>query len=182
VVDSGICELSLPGRIDAELKSRGIDPDRAVPGSRRLKHVGVTVFILEQREEERPFEADDCGGDVPQDAPATRKRSAASIYGEMGEKTVSRILSKRDRCRRELAFKDFSLVDLLPANVLKNSPFQHIEMQHDHSIVYAGFVAIAKKPALVEASLSLIVLQSEQRPSRGAIRRSCGARSPFRLA
>jgi hypothetical protein len=132
-------KLSLSGRIDAELKSRAINPDRAVPGSRRLKHVGVTVLILEQRKEERPLEADDCGDDVSQDASATCKRRAASIYGEIGEKTVSRILSKRDCCRRELAFKDLSLVDLLPANVLKYSPFKHIEVQHDRSSRLCGF-------------------------------------------
>jgi hypothetical protein len=55
---------SLSGWIDAELNSRGIDPDRAVPGSRRLKHMGVTVFILEKRKQERPLEARDCSGDV----------------------------------------------------------------------------------------------------------------------
>lgn len=131
-------KLALPGRIDCELKSREINPDRAVPGSRRLKHVGVTVFILEQRKEERPLEAHDCGDDVSQDGPATRKRRAASIYGEIGQKSGSCILANSDRCRRELAFEDRSLVDLVPANVLKNSPFKHIEMQHDHSIVYAG--------------------------------------------
>jgi hypothetical protein len=132
-------KLSLPGRIDAELNSRGIDPDGAVPGSCRLKHVGVTVFILEKRKQERSLEAHDCSGDVSQDAPATSKRGAASIYGEIGEKAVSRILSKRDRCRRELAFKDLSLIDLLPANVLKNSPFKQIEVQHDGSGRLCGF-------------------------------------------
>jgi hypothetical protein len=120
-------KLSLPGRIDAESNSREINPDRAVPGSRRLKHVGVTVLILKKREEERPLEAHYFDGYISQDAGVTCKRRAASIYGEMGEKAVSRILSKRDRRRRELAFKDFSVVDLLPANVLKNSPFKHIE-------------------------------------------------------
>ena len=63
-------KLALPGRIDRELKSREIDPDRAVPRCGCLKHVGVTVFILEQRKEDRPLEAHDCGGDVSQDAPA----------------------------------------------------------------------------------------------------------------
>jgi hypothetical protein len=132
-------KLSLPGRIDAELNSRGIDPDGAVPGSCRLKHVGVTVFVLEKRKQERSLEAHDCSGDVSQDAPATSKRGAASIYGEIGEKAVSRILSKRDRCRRELAFKDLSLIDLLPANVLKTSPFKQIEVQHDGSGRLCGF-------------------------------------------
>jgi hypothetical protein len=140
------------------LKNRKIDADGAVPGGRCLKHVGVTVFILEKRKQERSLEAHDCSGDVSQDAPATRQRKAASIYGEIGEKSGSCILAKSDRCRRELAFKDLSLVDLVLANVLKYSPFQHIEMQHDHSIVYAGSWRIAKEPVLVKASPGPIVL------------------------
>jgi hypothetical protein len=35
------------GWIDLESKGREIDPDGAVPRSRRLKHVGVAVFIHE---------------------------------------------------------------------------------------------------------------------------------------
>jgi hypothetical protein len=121
---------NLVGLIEFELNSREIDPDRAVPRSRRLKHLDVAVFIHEQRKEEWPLEAHDCRGDVSQDAPTTRKGWAVSIRGEIGEKPFSGILATGHRRRRELAFKDPALIALLPANVLQDSPFKRSEVQH----------------------------------------------------
>ena len=86
--------MPLVGLIEAELNSREIDPDHAVPRNGRLKHVGVAVLIPEQRNEERPLEAHDCRGDVSHDAPAARKGWAVSIHGEIGEKP-SPVFSRR---------------------------------------------------------------------------------------